>query len=154
MRDKEFRPLMRFSDKQTKEMMKDLYYESYLASHKVIVTGDRSLTDYAQFSERLDAALVQTDGDLVAEDGHDYTFLLGSSEGVETLASRYADEHLISKILYPVNLSFQQFAESFRYGEMLAVAEAVVMIGDGLNEDVKGLIESAKAKGIRVYTAL
>jgi hypothetical protein len=154
MREKEFRPLMRFSDKQTEEMMKGLYYEAYIASHKVIVTGDRSLTDYAQFSERLDAALTQTDGDLVAEDGHDYTFLLGMSEGVETLASRYADEHRISKILYPVNLSFQQFAESFRYGEMLAVAEAVVMIGDGLNEDVKGLIESAKAKGIRVYTAL
>jgi hypothetical protein len=152
MREKEFRPLMRFSDKQTEEMMKDLYYESYLASHKVIVTGDRSLTDYALFSEKLDAVLVQTDGDLVAEDGHDYTFLLGMSEGVETLASRYADEHRISKILYPVNLSFQQFAESFRYGEMLAVAEAVVMIGDGLNEDVKGLIESAKAKGIRVYS--
>jgi hypothetical protein len=152
MREKEFRPLMRFSDKQTEEMMKDLYYESYLASHKVIVTGDRSLTDYALFSEKLDAVLVQTDGDLVAEDGHDYTFLLGMSEGVETLASRYADEHRISKILYPVNLSFQQFAESFRYGEMLAVAEAVVVIGDGLNEDVKGLIESAKAKGIRVYS--
>jgi predicted HAD superfamily phosphohydrolase YqeG len=154
MREKEFRPLMRFSDKQTEEMMKDLYFEAYLASHKVIVTGERSLTDYALFSEKLDAVLVQTDGNLVAEDGHDYTFLLGSSEGAETLASRYADEHRISKILYPVNLSFQQFAESFRYGEMLATAEAVVVIGDGLNEDVKGLIESAKAKGILVYTAL
>jgi hypothetical protein len=29
-----------------------------------------------------------------------------------------------------------------------------VVIGDGLNEDIKGLIGSAKAKGIRVYTAL
>jgi hypothetical protein len=36
---------------------------------------------------------------------------------------------------------------------MLATAEAVVVIGDGLNEYVKGLIEGAKAKGIRVYTA-
>jgi hypothetical protein len=151
MREKEFRPLMRFSDKQTEEMMKDLYYEAYLASHKVIVTGDRSLTDYAQFSERLDAALAQTDGDLVAEDGHDYTFLLGMSEGVETLASRYADEHRISKILYPVNPSFQQFAESFRYGEMLAVAEAVVVIGSELNEDIYELMNRAKEKGIPIY---
>jgi hypothetical protein len=151
MREKEFRPLMRFSDKQTEEMMKDLYYESYLASHKVIVTGDHSLTDYALFSEKLDAVLVQTDGDLVAEDGHDYTFLLGSSEGVETLASRYADEHRISKILYPVNPSFQQFAESFRYGEMLATAEAVVVIGDGLNEYIYELMNRAKEKGIPIY---
>jgi hypothetical protein len=151
MREKEFRPLMRFSDKQTEEMMKDLYYESYLASHKVIVTGDHSLTDYALFSEKLDAVLVQTDGDLVAEDGHDYTFLLGSSEGVETLASRYADEHRISKILYPVNPSFQQFAESFRYGEMLAVAEAVVVIGSELNEDIYELMNRAKEKGIPIY---
>jgi hypothetical protein len=151
MREKEFRPLMRFSDKQTEEMMKDLYYESYLASHKVIVTGDRSLTDYALFSEKLDAVLVQTDGDLVAEDGHDYTFLLGTSEGAETLASRYADEHRISKILYPVNPSFQQFAESFRYGEMLATAEAVVVIGDGLNEEIYELMNRAKEKGIPIY---
>jgi hypothetical protein len=151
MREKEFRPLMRFSDKQTEDMMKDLYYESYLASHKVIVTGDHSLTDYALFSEKLDAVLVQTDGDLVAEDGHDYTFLLGSSEGVETLASRYADEHRISKILYPVNPSFQQFAESFRYGEMLAVAEAVVVIGSELNEDIYELMNRAKEKGIPIY---
>jgi hypothetical protein len=151
MREKEFRPLMRFSDKQTEEMMKDLYYESYLASHKVIVTGDRSLTDYTLFSEKLDAALAQTDGDLVAEDGHDYTFLLGMSEGVETLASRYADEHRISKILYPVNPSFQQFAESFRYGEMLATAEAMVVIGDGLNEYIYELMNRAKEKGIPIY---
>lgn len=142
---------MRFSDKQTEEMMKGLYYEAYLASYKVIVTGDRSLTDYALFSEKLDAALVQTDGDLVAEDGHDYTFLLGTSEGAETLASRYADEHRISKILYPVNLSFQQFAESFRYGEMLAAAEAVVVIGDGLNKDIHELMDRAKEKGIPIY---
>jgi hypothetical protein len=132
-------------------MMKDLYYESYLASHKVIVTGDRSLTDYALFSEILDAALAQTDGNLVAEDGHDYTFLLGMSEGAETLASRYADEHRISKILYPVNPSFQQFAESFRYGEMLATAEAVVVIGDGLNEYIYELMNRAKEKGIPIY---
>jgi hypothetical protein len=151
MREKEFRPLMRFSDKQTEEMMKDLYYESYLASHKVIVTGDRSLTDYALFSEILDAALAQADGNLVAEDGHDYTFLLGTSEGAETLASRYADEHRISKILYPVNPSFQQFAESFRYGEMLATAEAVVVIGDGLNEEIYELMDRAKEKGIPIY---
>jgi hypothetical protein len=151
MREKEFRPLMRFSDKQTEEMMKGLYYEAYLASHKVIVTGDRSLTDYALFSEILDAALAQTDGNLVAEDGHDYTFLLGMSEGVETLASRYADEHRISKILYPVNPSFQQFAESFRYGEMLAVAEAVVVIGSELNEDIYELMNRAKEKGIPIY---
>jgi hypothetical protein len=151
MREKEFRPLMRFSDKQTEEMMKGLYYEAYLASHKVVVTGDRSLTDYALFSEILDAALAQTDGNLVAEDGHDYTFLLGMSEGVETLASRYADEHRISKILYPVNPSFQQFAESFRYGEMLAVAEAVVVIGSELNEDIYELMNRAKEKGIPIY---
>jgi hypothetical protein len=151
MREKEFRPLMRFSDKQTEEMMKDLYFEAYIASHKVIVTGDRSLTDYVQFSERLDAALVQTDGDLVAEDGHDYTFLLGTSEGAETLASSYADEHRISKILYPVNPSFQQFAESFRYGEMLATAEAVVVIGDGLNEEIYELMDRAKEKCIPIY---
>jgi hypothetical protein len=151
MREKEFRPLMRFSDKQTEGMMKGLYYEAYIASHKVVVTGDRSLTDYALFSEILDAALAQTDGNLVAEDGHDYTFLLGMSEGVETLASRYADEHRISKILYPVNPSFQQFAESFRYGEMLAVAEAVVVIGSELNEDIYELMNRAKEKGIPIY---
>jgi ABC-type Zn uptake system ZnuABC Zn-binding protein ZnuA len=73
------------------------------------------------------------------------------SEGVETLASRYADEHRISKILYPVNPSFQQFAESFRYGEMLATAEAVVVIGDGLNEYIYELMNRAKEKGIPIY---
>ena len=100
---------------------------------KLMIAGSRSITD-------VNLSLYVPQGvDMI---------LSGGAIGVDTLAERYADEHKLSKlILRPRYDLYGRSAPLKRNDELVAQADAVLVIWDGVSRGTCYTIKQAKAQG-------
>ena len=128
--------------------MDELYRQTNLNAHRVIVAGGRDIDNYEYMSQQLDELFWNSS----FFDSRQIKIISGMAEGADTLAVRYADEHRLTKILFPANWkSHRRFAGFLRNEEMLSIATHLVAVWDGKSSGAKHMIEIAQAKGIPVW---
>ena len=128
------------------EVMFDLHRNSYMNAPKILVAADFAFHDYALMKEKLDELLWI---DIIVE--FPFKILSGLEQKEDTLAVRYADEHHLTKILFPANFNHEKrLAEKFRYEDMLDIADYVVVFTCGESDDIKYLIKCAKKKSVPI----
>ncbi|MBR1697914.1 MAG: DUF2493 domain-containing protein, partial [Anaerovibrio sp.] len=75
----------------------------------------------------------------------------GHAPGADTLGERYAHEHGLKCELYPADWNTHgKAAGPIRNAEMANNADALIAFWDGESRGTKNMIETAKAKGLRV----
>ena len=80
----------------------------------------------------------------------------GGAEGVDQLAEQYADEHRLSKIiLRPQYRLYKRNAPLIRNRQMVDLADAALIVWDGVSKGTRYTMEYAQTKGIplQVITA-
>ena len=100
---------------------------------KLLIVGSRSITSF-DLSPHLpeEASLI----------------ISGGAGGVDTLAEEYADRHRISKlILRPDYKRFGKGAPLKRNEQMVAAADAVLVVWDGASRGTKYTIDYAHTQG-------
>ncbi len=108
----------------------------------VIVAGGRDFDDYQLMSEVLDDYFT---------DKADARIISGMAHGADALAIRYADEHKMTKVLFPANWKRHPRRAGFlRNEDMLEVATHLVAFWDGESHGTKHMIDIAKEKGIPI----
>lgn len=128
--------------------MEELYRQAYLNAHRVIVAGGRDFDDYEYLSQQLDKLF----GNSSNFDSRQIKIISGMADGADTLAIRYADEHRLTKILFPANWKYHhRFAGFLRNEDMLSIATHLVAFWDGKSSGTKHMLELAQAKGIPVW---
>lgn len=134
--------------KSVKKMMSELYRDAYLNSYRVIVAGSRTFLDYDLMCRELDNLFWISP----EFENRDIKIVSGMADGADTLAIRYADEHQLTKILFPANWkSYKRIAGFLRNEDMLSIATHLVVFWDGKSSGTRHMIEIAKAKGIPVW---
>ena len=131
-------------NKSVKNMMSELYRDSY----RVIVAGSRTFLDYDLMRRELDNLFWISP----EFENRDIKIVSGMADGADTLAIRYADEHQLTKILFPANWkSYKRIAGFLRNEDMLSIATHLVVFWDGKSSGTRHMIEIARAKGIPVW---
>ncbi len=99
---------------------------------KLLIAGSRSITAF----------------DLEGHIPPEVTVIIsGGAKGVDTLAEQYADEHGLEKIIITPNYSrYKRCAPLKRDEEMVELADAVLIIWDGVSRGTKYTLEYAKKK--------
>jgi len=124
------------------EVMFDLHRNSYMNAPKILVAADFAFHDYALMKEKLDELLWI---DKIVK--FPFKILSGLEQKEDTLAVRYADEHDLTKILFPANFNYEKkLAEKFRYEDMLEIADYMIVFTNRESDDIKYLITCAKKK--------
>lgn len=124
------------------EVMFDLHRTSYMNASKVMIATDQGFHDYALMKDKLDELLWR---DKIVK--FPFKVLSGMEQKETTLAIRYADEHQLTKILFPANIEIgKKLAEKFRYEDMLEFADYMIVFTNGESDDIKYLITCAKKK--------
>ena len=127
------------------ETMRELYRQEYREAARVIVAGGRDFDDYALLEKELDRLFW---GEDFCGDGQ-IKILSGMAPGADTLAIRYANEHELTKILFPANWKYHHRMAGFlRNEDMVALATHLVAFWDGRSHGTKHIIDLARAKGI------
>lgn len=107
---------------------------------RVIVAGSRGITDYARVCQ----AVVQSGfriGRIVS----------GMAKGVDMLAVRYAEEHGYPCDRYPADWKRWGRSAGYRRNVLMAEnADAMIAIWDGKSPGTRHMIETARARGLRV----
>lgn len=135
-------------NKTMADVMKELYKDSYRNAYKVIVAGGRGFSNYEYMSGKLDELF--WDSEVFQE--YPIKIISGMAEGADTLAIRYADEHEMTKILFPANWkSSPRMAGILRNEDMLTIATHLVAFWDGESHGTKHMIEIARNKGIPIW---
>jgi hypothetical protein len=135
-------------DKSVKRVMSELYRDAYLNSYRVIVAGSRLFIDYDLMRRELDNLFWISP----EFENRDIKIVSGMANGADTLAIRYADEHQLTKILFPANWkSYKRIAGFLRNEDMLSVATHLVVFWDGKSSGTRHMTEIARAKGILVW---
>jgi len=130
------------------EKTKEQYRKNYQNAYKVIVAGGRDFDDYEYMSTKLDELFWRSS----SFDEYPIKIISGMAKGVDTLAIRYADEHRMTKILFPANWKFHpRIAGFLRNEDMLSIATHLVAFWDGKSSGTKHMIEIAKEKEIPVW---
>lgn len=128
--------------------MDELYRQAYLNAYRVIVAGGRDFDNYEYMSQQLDELFWNSSN----FDSRQIKIISGMADGADTLAIRYADEHRLTKILFPANWKYHhRFAGFLRNEDMLSIATHLVAFWDGKSSGTKHMIEIAQAKGIPVW---
>lgn len=139
---------MKKSDNDSAEVMRELYRNAYRNAYKVIVAGGRDFDDYEYMSAKLD--------ELFWESEHfsewPIKIVSGIAAGADTLAIRYADEHEMTKILFPANWKeHPRMAGFLRNEDMLSIATHLIAFWDGKSHGTQLMIEIAQEKGIPTW---
>lgn len=136
------------SEKRNKSLRSELYRDNYLNAYKVIIAGGRDFTDYEYMSKELSKLLFNSS----PFDGDSTTIISGMAKGADTLAIQYADEHQMTKILFPANWKKYPIIAGFlRNEDMLRIATHVIAFWDGKSSGTKHMIDIAEEKGIPVW---
>ena len=134
---------------QMAETMIQLIKENHRNAYKVIVAGGRDFHDYSFMQEKLDELFWLSD---IFDDQYPIQIVSGMAEGADLLAVRYADEHEMTKILFPANWKeHHRMAGILRNENMLAIATHLIAFWNGQSRDTKHMIEIAREKGIPVW---
>lgn len=135
-------------NKAVSDVMKELYKDSYRNAYKVIVAGGRDFDDYKYMCEKLNELF------WCSEVFQEYPIKIisGMADGADTLAIRYADEHDMTKILFPANWKeHPRMAGILRNEDMLTIGTHLVAFWDGESRGTKHMIEIAREKGIPIW---
>ena len=136
------------SEKRNNSLRSELYRDNYLNAHKVIIAGGRDFTDYEYMSKELSKLLFNSSH----FDGDSITIISGMAKGADTLAIKYADEHQMTKILFPANWKKYPIIAGFlRNEDMLRIATHVIAFWDGKSSGTKHMRDIADEKGIPVW---
>lgn len=128
--------------------VREQYRKNYLNAYKVIIAGGRDFDDYKYMSAQLDELFWKSS----CFGEYPIKIISGMAKGADTLAIRYADEHRLTKILFPANWkSHPRIAGFLRNEDMLSIATHLVAFWDGESSGTKHMIEIAKEKGIPVW---
>lgn len=120
----------------------------YLLSHLVIIAGGRDFEDYEYMCEKLNDLFYNSTYFKMG----DVKIISGMAKGADTLAIRYADEHKLTKILFPANWKLYPRAAGFlRNEDMLSIATHLIAFWDGKSSGTKHMIDIAQEKGILVW---
>jgi hypothetical protein len=112
---------------------------------RVIVTGVRHFTDYARFRDLLDHLLSNRIPDIV--------ILSRCGRGTDALATSYAVERRLALVPYPLRHDRDRTDETAaqrRNADLVADADAAVVVWDRLDRDLADLLGRCKRKGIPV----
>lgn len=129
-------------------MLEDNDYINYRNAAKLLVAGGRDFGDYEMMEAELTRLLFQEHfcGNLSSRA---VKIVSGMAEGADTLAIRYADEHDLTKILFPANWKYsRRRAGFFRNEDMMDIATHLVAFWDGKSHGTAHIIELAEKKGI------
>ena len=97
---------------------------------KILIAGSRSITDFDL------SPYVPSEFD---------TIISGGADGIDALAEEYADLHRLSKyIIRPRYKAYGRAAPLKRNEEMVDIADAVLVIWDGISKGTKHTISYAK----------
>lgn len=125
--------------------LSEKFLNGYLEAYKVIIAGSRNFENYALMSEKLNDLFVHSS----EFNGSVIKIISGMAKGADTLAIRYADEHKLTKLLFPANWkSYPRIAGFLRNEDMLSIATHLIVFWDGKSSGTKHMIDIAKEKGI------
>ena len=128
--------------------LSEKFLNGYLEAYKVIIAGSRNFENYALMSEKLNDLFVHSS----EFNGSVIKIISGMAKGADTLAIRYADEHKLTKLLFPANWkSYPRIAGFLRNEDMLSIATHLIVFWDGKSSGTKHMIDIAKEKGIPVW---
>lgn len=128
--------------------LSEKYLPNYLDAYKVIIAGGRDFEDYEYMCEELTDLFYNT----IDFKRKEIKIISGMAKGADTLAIRYADEHKMTKILFPANWkAYPRIAGFLRNYDMLNVATHLIAFWDGKSSGTKHMIDIAQEKGIPTY---
>lgn len=108
---------------------------------RTIIAGSRNVEEYY---ELLFA---------IKESGFEITSVIsGGARGVDRLGERYANEHDLPLLrIYPDWNTYGKAAGHIRNAEMAEMAEAVLVLWDGVSKGTENMILNAKRKNLKTY---
>lgn len=113
--------------------------------YRVIIAGGRDFQDYDLVQKKVGYYLqnkLKSDTVIVVS---------GHATGSDTLGERYAREHDLKCELYPADWNTHgKAAGPIRNAQMADVAQALIAFWDGESRGTKNMIDTAKAKGLKV----
>lgn len=125
----------------------EVHRDEYVNVCRVIVAGGRDFEDYEYMSNKLDELFSN-----ISDFERGIKIISGMAKGADSLAIRYADEHKLTKILFPANWKAYPIIAGFlRNEDMLGVATHLVAFWDGKSSGTKHMIEISKKKGIPIW---
>ena len=106
--------------------LSEKYLNGYQEACKVIIAGGRDFDDYKYMSSEL-TELFENSANFK---GVTIKIISGMANGADSLAIRYADEHKLTKILFPANWkAYPRIAGFLRNNDMLSVATHLITWG-------------------------
>ena len=136
------------SHKNGKSSYSDQFLPHYIDAYKVIIAGGRDFDNYEYMCGILNNLLYNSTN--FAK--RDIKIISGMAKGADTLAIRYADEHKITKILFPANWkAYPRIAGFLRNNDMLNVATHLIAFWNGKSSGTKHMIDIAQEKGIPIW---
>ena len=128
--------------------LSEKYLNDYQEASRVIIAGGRDFDDYEYMSTKLNELFK----DQNMFNNKAIKVISGMAKGADTLGIRYADEHKLTKILFPANWKvYPHIAGFLRNNDMLSIATHLITFWDGKSSGTKHMIEIAKMKGIPVW---
>ena len=116
--------------------------------HVRLLLQGRDFDDYMYMSSEL-TELLENSANFK---GITIKIISGMAKGADSLAIRYADEHKLTKILFPANWkAYPRIAGFLRNNDMLSIATHLIAFWDGKSSGTKHMIDIAQEKGIPIW---
>ena len=128
--------------------LSEKYLNDYKEASRVIIAGGRDFDNYEYMCEILNDFFYNSTN----FEKRDIKIISGMAKGADTLAIHYADEHKLTKILFPANWKLYPRAAGFlRNEDMLSIATHLIAFWDGKSRGTKHIIDIAQEKGIPIW---
>ncbi|MBQ2886036.1 MAG: DUF2493 domain-containing protein [Alphaproteobacteria bacterium] len=128
--------------------LSEKYLNDYQEASRVIIAGGRDFDDYEYMSTKLNNLFK----DQNVFNNQAIKVISGMAKGADTLGIRYADEHKMTKILFPANWkAYPRIVGFLRNTDMLSIATHLIAFWDGKSNGTKHMIDIAQEKGIPVW---
>jgi hypothetical protein len=123
------------------------YLNDYKEASRVIIAGGRDFDDYKYMSSELTELFENS----AYFKGITIKIISGMAKGADSLAIRYADEHKLTKILFPANWkAYPRIAGFLRNNDMLSIATHLIAFWDGKSRGTKHMIDFMTNKNLPV----
>ena len=133
---------------EEKMNLSEKYLNDYQEASRVIIAGGRDFDDYEYMSIKLNELFK----DQNVFNNKAIKVISGMATGADTLGIRYADDHKLTKILFPANWKgYPRIAGFLRNNDMLSIATHLIAFWNGHSSGTKHMIEIAHMKGIPVW---
>lgn len=128
--------------------LSEKYLNDYKEASLVIIAGGRDFENYEYMCEILNDLFYNSTN----FEKRAIKIISGMAKGADTFAIRYADEHNLTKILFPANWKlYPRVADFLRNEDMLSIATHLIAFWDGKSSGTKHMIDIAQEKGIPIW---